>query len=825
MPMNPAVLTPCRSLLLRVAAASFAGTCFFAVPSVAQSTVPQAITQLPKPDATGQKQAPGTTTAGQSMGSKGSPNGNQPATGQNAGDTKSATNTPGAGEGSASTTKLKLGPLDPSVPPTNLPRNRPVIGLVMGGGGALGLSEIGTLQWLEDHHVPVDVIAGTSMGSILAALYSTGHTPEELKHLLTEKRVNRVFRVESDYANLSFRRREDERQLPNAIGVGLKHGVALRNSILLDTGLNELLDREFLNYNDQTDFNKLPIPFRCQATDLNEAKTVTFSRGSLQDAVRASASIPGVFRPFELNGHEFVDGAILENLPATDVKKMGADVIIAISLPLEPVGKGDLDSILGVLQRAFAVGIESNEARDRKLANVLIMPDIKGYSAGDYLKTEELAALGYKAAEDHKAALIQYALPDAQWQAYLAHRTALIRPPATTINYVKVKARDPDVKAAVDKMFKPLAGKPVNTDEIESLLADVRADGRYDADYTVGYDGPNSQQPIILVQVSDKKTGPPFLDLGANIAAQTSGVTRATLNAILLYQDLGGYGNGLRAHIDLGFETRFTADYFKKIGERGYFLMPNGGLIRQPYYIYSPSGYRLSERQYQQAGGGLDFGWGDHRKQEARVGWEYQQIGWNATTGSDSLPAYNNSSQRVHVKYIFDNQDRALVPSHGFRVDSSAGYLYNTPGSPTAPYFTTQFLGSHRINPKNVLLLKAEGGTYFNRDVAQPFRFTLGGPLRISSLAIDQLRGTDYFLFVPGYLRRIAQLPAPLGQSIYVGLNYGAGEMRAPDAYTVLRQDISLGVVAETPLGVISIFPSFGDGGYRKFTFTLGKLF
>jgi NTE family protein len=117
---------------------------------------------------------------------------------------------------------------------------------------------------------------------------------------------------------------------------------------------------EFLRYNDQTDFNDLPIPFRCQATDLNAAKTVTFARGSLQDAVRASASIPGVFRPVRARRPR-VCGRRGAGEPAytPDIQAMHADVILAVSLPLEPVGNGDLDSILGVLNRAFAVGIES----------------------------------------------------------------------------------------------------------------------------------------------------------------------------------------------------------------------------------------------------------------------------------------------------------------------------------------------------------------------------------------------------------------------------------------------------------------------------------
>ena len=768
--------------------------------------------------------------AGQQMGtgSKDAASKAGSANGENSG---SSSKPASASESAASTSKLRLAPTAPSVPPADLPKNRPVIGVALGGGAAIALSEVGTLQWLDEHHIPVDVIAGTSMGSILAALYSTGKTPEQMKHILTGESINRIFRLGPAYNSLDFRRREEAREIPNAIDIGLKHGVSLRNSLLTDTGLNDILDKEFLDYNDQTDFNNLPIPFRCQATDLNTATTVTFARGSLPDAVRASASIPGVFRPFEMGGQQYVDGAILENLPTPDVKAMNADVIIAVSLPLEPVSQGELGSILGVLQRAFAVGIEANERNDRKLANVVIMPDVKGFTANSYLKMDELAARGYAAAEAHKAELLQYALSEDAYKAYLAARRSRERPPSGAVLRVRVNAPNPGVREYAERLFAPLVNQPVNTDQVEGLLAQIRSDGRYNADYTVGYDGPDSNRPILLVSVNDKSTGPPFLDVGFNVAAQTGGVTRATISSVVLYQDLGNFGSGLRINTDVGFLTRVEGEYYYKPNPfSGFFVAPRANINREPFYIYQGN-YRISERQSQFAGFAADAGWSDNKTQELRAGWSYQNVQWFPTTGSDNLPNYDGSAQDARVKYTFDSQDRALVPRFGIRSETSFGYLYDTPGSPSTPEFVSQFAFAHEIGTdslkvrSDVFLFNAEGGTMFGNNVAQPFRFTLGGPLRVSDLAIDQLRGTDYFLFTPGYLHRIATLPAPLGQTIYVGATYEAGQMRAPGAETITRQDLYFGLVAETPLGVITIAPAIGDAGQHKFVFTLGRFF
>jgi NTE family protein len=528
-----------------------------------------------------------------------------------------------------------------------------------------------------------------------------------------------------------------------------------------------------------------------------------------------------------MGGHEYVDGAILNNLPTADVKAMKADVVIAFSLPLSPVGRGDLDSIVGVLGRAFAVGIEVNEARERELADVVIMPDIKGFTATDYSKTTELAERGYAAAEAHKAELMKYAVSQDEWQAYMAKRHAKERLAVGDVLEVRVKAPTPQVTEAVHRKFDSLVNKPVNTERVQSLLADIRADGRYNADYTVGYDSAGSNRPILLVDVEDKKNGPPFLNIGFNIQAQSGGVTRATIDSILLYQDLGGYGSELRTKFDLGFLTNLDGEYLYRFSQKGYFVAPRANLFREPYFVYaSPdSNTRVAERQLQRGGFAGDVGWTNTKTQELRFGWQLENVQWTVTTGSDGLPNYGSNSQTARLQYVYDSQDRALVPRYGARVTTSLGYLYGTSNSPSAPQFFAQIDNAHTWGKKNLFLGKIEGATMFNRNVAQPFRYTLGGPLRLASLSIDQLRGTDYWLATPGYLRRIYAAPPPLGGNIYLGGTVEVGQMRAPDASTVTREDVYFGVVAETPLGVITFAPAFGFNGDRKFVFTIGRFF
>ena len=227
-------------------------------------------------------------------------------------------------------------PADNSAPMPSVTRQaRPVVGVALEGGGALGLAHVGVLQWMEEHHVPIDRMAGTSMGALVGSLYASGLTPAELRALATSDAFTGVFTLQSPYSDLSYRRRQDRHEIPQSLSVGLLHGPQLRNALLTDRGVNQFFLTNMSAYNSQDlDFDRMPIPFRCVATDLNTLQSVIFAHGSLPQAVRASISIPGVFPPVQGNdGHYLVDGGILDNLPTDVVRRdLHADIVIAVHL-------------------------------------------------------------------------------------------------------------------------------------------------------------------------------------------------------------------------------------------------------------------------------------------------------------------------------------------------------------------------------------------------------------------------------------------------------------------------------------------------------------
>jgi NTE family protein len=726
--------------------------------------------------------------------------------------------------------------------PAVVPANRPAIGLALEGGGALGLAHVGVIQWFEDHRVPIDRIAGTSMGALVGASYATGHTPAQMRALATSGDFTSVFALETPYVDLSFRRRQDRRQTPAAITVGLAHGASLRNALLSDRGVNQFLTTNLLGYNRaQLDFNRLPIPFRCVATDLNTSQAVTFATGPLPQAVRASISIPGVFPPVQdASGHYFADGGIVDNLP-TDVlrRDLHADFVIAIRLQDAPLAGADVSSIVGVINRAFDVGIQQNVERSAQMADLVVTVPVAGYSATDYSKGGQLIREGYLAAEANSAALLPYALNAQDWAAYLADRDQRRLAPPGVLRQVRVEGGERGAQQQVLSDMKPLGGRPISSAKTIEALDPVQSDGVYSATYqtfgpppasaaissapAAGPEAPKADDGI-LVRLRKDPAAPPYLLVGPDLAAETSNTTRVELNFRFVDQNLGGYGSELRANADVGFMTVLNAEYYRLLAPSGFFIEPRTGLLREPVYIWANQ-KRVAERLEQNLEAGVEAGRTIGNSLQISVGWRAIDTHWSLTTGSGGGPYLSGTAQEGLLHIDIDKETSSSVSPSGFRLNAAAGALYHAVGSANAPLVMVSAARTWLWRDKNIFGLTGDINSYLRANVAEPFQFTLGGPRRLSASSIDEYRGTDTYLARGAYLHRIAALPLGLGQGLYTVIGYEAGEIWSPTANAILRQDGTAGLVAATPLGSVSIGGSVGDAGHRKFFFTVGRLF
>jgi NTE family protein len=729
---------------------------------------------------------------------------------------------------------------NPASLPAVAPPGRPGVGLALEGGGALGLAHIGVLQWMEEHHIPVDRIAGTSMGAVVGGLYASGLTPAELRALATSDAFTGVFTLQSSYADLSYRRRQDRREIPQSLTAGLRHGPQLRNALLSDRGINEFLLTNMPAYNGQDlDYDQMPIPFRCVATDLNTLKSITFARGPLPQAVRASVSIPGLFPPFKSNdGHYLVDGGILDDLP-TDVARrdLHADIVIAVHLESEAfVAAVDTGSIVGVLNRAFSAGIEQNIDQAVPLADLVVSIPLDSFSGADYAKGGQLIRAGYLAAEQNRAALLRYALDDTDWKAYMAARQARIPPQPGALRQVHVEGGSPAAERGVLADMKPLDGQPIAPASTINALKRIQSNGGYYATYetfTPASSGGSTASRTpgaaaidtgILVRLSNDPIGPPYLVIGSEVTAATSNITRMELKLRLIDQNLGGFGSELRATAELGYKTTLSAEYYRLLAPGGFFIEPRAGIVREPIYIWANQ-KQIAERFQQNLVAGIEAGRTVGNFMQVSAEWHAENTRWGLRTGSGGGPYLSGTAQTGLLHFNVDKASSGAVSPSGYRLAASAGAFYHAVGSSNAPIVRFSFNRTFTLKPDNIVGMSAEADSYLRANVAQPFRFTLGGPLRLSASAFDEYRGTDIYLARCGYMRRIAALPTGLGHGLYALIGYEAGEIWSPEQRTFLRQDGTAGLVGNTPLGLVTFGVSVGDAGHRKVFFTVGRWF
>jgi NTE family protein len=461
----------------------------------------------------------------------------------------------------------------PATPYPQEKRPRAKIGVALEGGGALGLAHIGVLQWFEDHHIPIDYIAGTSMGGLVGGLYATGKTPKELQEIVEQQNWDIIIGGKTPYRDLSFRRKEDNRDYPTFIQIGLKNGFSLPAGLNAGHQISLLIDRETLPYASLKSFDDLPIPYRCVATDLVSGKEVIFKDGSLPQAIRATISIPGLFNPVRRDNQVLVDGGLVGNLPTDVVRNMGAEVVIAIHLEVSPVKPEEIQSFFSVLGRSVDVIVRENEIRGLSRADLLINVDLHEYGSLEYQKSQAIIAVGRQATEAKARVLEPFALDDQDWQTYLQARAARRRSAIPTPQFIRVEGTNPDAAKHIENFLLPLLGEPLDTRALDGLLTRLTGIGKFDA---IGYSEINDgARAGLLIQVHEKSYAPPLLQFASEVDGSETADVSFTQAARLTLMDVAGYRSEWRTDLLFGNTYGISSELYKPLTSfSNFFIAP-----------------------------------------------------------------------------------------------------------------------------------------------------------------------------------------------------------------------------------------------------------
>lgn len=276
-------------------------------------------------------------------------------------------------------------------------KQRPKVGLALSGGGAKGLAHIGVLKVLEEAGIEVDFITGTSMGGIVGGLYAIGYDAKTLENFAIKENWSELMSDEISLRNIAINEKNEDSKYIITFSMKGLH-IEIPKGLIKGQKLSSTLTMLTLPYHHIDDFSKLPIPFHCIATDLETGEAVVLSKGYLPDAMRASMSIPSIFIPIEIDGRLLVDGYVVRNFPVSDLKKMGADIIIGVDVGAPLYKKNEIDSLAKILEQSVSFLGEKSVKQERQLCNILILPEIKGLGSSDFDLAREIIKRGEDAA-------------------------------------------------------------------------------------------------------------------------------------------------------------------------------------------------------------------------------------------------------------------------------------------------------------------------------------------------------------------------------------------------------------------------------------------
>jgi NTE family protein len=705
------------------------------------------------------------------------------------------------------------------------------VGVAFGGGSARGLAHVGIIRWFEEHRIPIDVAAGTSMGGLVGGAFAAGMSSQELLQLLEETDWDEMF-GSTPFRYKNVRRKQDARAYPSRIEFGVKSGIAPPVALNSGQQVEFLLARIAGAYPSLASFDELPTPFRCLAVDLVAARPVVLDKGSLATAMRATMSLPGIFPPVELDGRVLVDGGAMNNVPADVVRAMGADVVIAVNVGYMGEERTVSRSLIGLMGSTVDVMMQANTRVAMEKADIIINPLLEGFGSLAWRRSSELAAEGYKAAEAMKEKLLPFALDEQSWAAYVEQRRTRRRSDLPVPQFLSIVGAVQSDQRRMEQVLEPRIGQPFDVAALETDLETFAGLDRYE---TVGWRlVENSGRYGLEVQARPKAHAPPFLMLGISLENTTSDEFAFQLAARYLTFDVFGSGSELRLDGAVGAQPTIGAELYRPFGSTPLFTAALAGVIGQRLNFIQDDAI-VAQYDKVRMFGGLDVGANLGRDSEVRLGVTFGRLDTSIAAGDPGLPELDGQEVRGRLRWLYDGQDSPVVPSRGARTIATVSYVFQAPDLP-AEFETDrsndeltqlEVRGSSfwSLRRRDRVFLAGGAGTSFDGNPLPTEQFQLGGPGRLGALNIGEFRGNHYGVVTLGYLRGVGRLPDFLGGPIFLGgwIENGSAFDDIDDAE--FRTNISLGAILDTLIGPALLAISFDVEGDWRYYIGIGRIF
>ena len=683
---------------------------------------------------------------------------------------------------------------------------RPKVALVLGGGGARGAAHIGVLEVLRESRVPVDCIAGTSMGALISGAYAAGLAPSEMRSAMAAADWNDMFLDNPPYSEINYRNKAVSRRFMPGSETGVTEaGVSYRGGVVAGQKIKLFFNR--LVHSDQGEryLEDLPLPVAMIATDIGNGERVVLREGSLTMAMRASMSVPGLLAPVDHQGRKLVDGGLVDNVPIQEVKRLcNADVVIAVNVGSPLLKAESVGSLLTVTAQMVNILTEQNVSQSLAqltAQDIYIKPDLTGITAGDFQKNGEAADRGRVAAAAQTERLQALSVDEATYAAWEG-KLRYARGKARQVDEIQIAGLRRVNPEAVRRHLSLNPGDEVNAEQLNRDMLRMYGDGWYETvDYTLLS---ARDRNILRVSPVEKRWGPDYLRFGINLDTNFKADSSYTLRGAYDKTWINNLGGQFLIGGEIGRQNRLGVDYYQPLDPRQrYFFESSLSYSKENQGIYQ-DGHRQAEyaktTREMSFGAGVNVGVLGH----VRTGWRYQWLESQIRTGSATglLPAEAKEAYGgAYVAFDFDQMDRLYFATRGW---STRIAYFNAPTRDYSKLFVdlrgAHAIGDYVMNAK----LSYQGsprGSLPTYDAG-----ALGGFLNLSGFASGQLIGDDIRYGSLRFEKIIGRLPLGLRGDMRAGLALEAGKVGTPYTETnrtgwLKSTTVYLG--GETPIGPV----------------------
>jgi NTE family protein len=709
---------------------------------------------------------------------------------------------------------------------------RPTVGVAFGGGSARGIAHVGVIRWLEEHRIPIDLAAGTSMGGLVGGAFATGMDAPELETFITTLDWDVLFDA-STFAFKNIRRKSDARAYPSRLEFGLKGGIAAPTSLNSGQSVELLFGRITAPYFDMNDFDELPTPFRTVAVDLLSAEPVVLRRGPLADAMRATMSLPLVFPPIDADGRVLIDGGTMNNIPADVVKAMGADHVVAVNVG-DLANPEEISYTLGGLAgTTIDAMMRASTRRALASADVIINVPLREYGSLDWRRAPDLVKEGYSAAEAMREQLLPFAVSEAEYDAWRRARQARRRTTLPAPAFVELDGFAVNDERRLTTLLSRHVGAPVDVAVIEQDIAAVSGLDRYQTvSWRMTRDAARGYGLLVTGRV--KPYAPPFMMLGVNLENTTSTDFSITATARYLAFDVVGSGSELRLDATIGSNPSAAIELYRPIRQTPLFVAPYAGVVTSTLnFIDSDAVVARYGQTHSRVGvnAGVNLG----ARSDLRAGAYIGRTTATNAVGDPGFPELEGKESGAEIVWRVDTQNSPVVPSGGLlsrvrlsRVFEGPDLVRNGETFDVAPSLTQLSAAADQfwsLGPQNRVFAYGGVGTSFDGNPLPPSQFALGTPFRLGAYDFGELRGAHYYVATGGYLRRVGRLPDFIGGPVFAGGWLENGDTFDNWSHASWRSNAGVGLVMDTLVGPVMIAGEWSfDRRWRTYL-GVGRLF